>query len=69
MIDYHDYVGEDAKITDKDGKIIEGRIIGYEVGAMEDKEYDSIDVAKIGEGYSIEVPIPNIKKIEIIKER
>lgn len=66
MIDYHDYVGEDVKITDKDGKVIEGRIIGYEVGIMEDKEYDSLDIAKIGEGYCISVPIPEIEHFEVL---
>lgn len=67
MIDYHDYIGEDVKIINKDGKVIEGRVIGYEVGIMEDKEYDSLNIAKIGEGYCISVEIPEIENLEVLQ--
>ena len=67
MIDYHDYIGKHVWIRQKDGKEIEGEIIGYEVGIVEDKDYDSIDVSP-KEGYYIGIPIPDIKEFKVIEE-
>lgn len=68
MIDYHDYMGDKLKVIDKDGDIIEGRLISYEVGIMEDKDYDSIGLEQEGKGYIIDIPIPHIKEFEVIEE-
>lgn len=67
MIDYHDFIGEKVKITDKDGDVIEGIAISYEVGEMEDKDYDSLGIQQVGKGYIIDVPIPDIKQFEVLE--
>ena len=64
MIDYHNYVGEYVKIKQKNGKEIEGKVIGYEVGIVEDKDYDSIDVSP-KKGYAIGIPILDIEEIKV----
>lgn len=67
MIDYHDYIGEHVWIKQKNGKEIKGEIIGYEVGIVEDKDYDLIDVSP-KEGYSIGIPIPEIKEFKVLEK-
>lgn len=66
MIDYHDYIGDKVKITDKEKKTIEGKLIGYEVGIMQDEDFDSIDIQQDG-GCCISVPIPEIKHFEVLQ--
>lgn len=66
MIDYHDYIGCKVRIIDKDGDIIEGLLISYEVGEMEDKDFDSIGVEQGGKEYIIDIPIPDIEKSEVL---
>lgn len=66
MIDYHDYIGKKIKIKDKDGDITEGLLISYEVGEMEDKDFDSIGIEQVGKGYIIDIPIPDIKEFKVI---
>lgn len=65
-LDYHDYIGEHVWIKQKNGKEIEGDIIGYEVGIVEDRDYDLIDVSP-EEGYSIGIPIPDIIKFKVLE--
>jgi len=67
LIDYHDLIGDRVKVVDKDGEIFVGPIIGYEVGIMEDLDYDSIDI-QVGEGYCIGVPIPDIVSCEVLED-
>lgn len=69
MIDYHDYIGDEVRIVDIDGKIYEGLIMSYDVGLEEDLDYDSIGIQPAGtEGYYISIPIPDIVSIEVLKE-
>ena len=71
MIDYHELMGSKVKITDKDGREIVGRLISYEVGAMEDLDYDSVGIeTDEGErlGYYEAIPIPDIASCEVIEE-
>lgn len=65
-MDYHDLIGEHVKIVDKDGDVFVGPIISYEVGTMEDLDYDSIGV-QIGEDHYIGIPIPDIVSCEILE--
>lgn len=66
MIDYHDYVGDRVKVIDRDDKIIEGVIIGYDVGIDRGEEYDAIDIKK-DNGICIAQPISDIKYFEVLK--
>lgn len=68
MIDYHDYMGDKVRVIDKDGDVIEGRLVSYEVGVMEDKDYDSIGLDQEDKGYIIDIPIPDIKEFKVIEE-
>ncbi|WP_375103778.1 hypothetical protein ACDZ28_32730 [Paenibacillus sp. RS8] len=67
MIDYHDLMGERVKVIDKDGDVFIGPIISYEVGIMEDLDYDSIGI-KTGDGYCESVPIPDIVSCEVLED-
>lgn len=66
MIDYHSYLGDKVRIIDKDGDVVEGRAVSYEVGEMVDKNYDSIGIEQIDQDYIIEIPIPDIVECEVI---
>ena len=66
MIDYHSYLGDKVRIIDKDGDVVEGRAVSYEVGEMVDKDYDSIGIEQIDQDYIIEIPIPDIVECEVI---
>ncbi len=68
MIDFHDYLGSKVKITDKDGLVVEGLAISYDVGLEDDLDYDSIGVEPIGKDYIIVFPIPDIVSVEVMKE-
>ncbi|MNW14285.1 hypothetical protein D3C71_2124630 [compost metagenome] len=54
-------------MIDKDGDVFIGPIISYEVGIMEDLDYDSICI-KTGEDYSEAVPIPDIVSCEVLED-
>lgn len=66
MTDYHEYIGETVEVVDKDNDIIKGTIIGYDVGAVEDLDYDSIDI-QLDNGCYISVPIPDIQNLYVVK--
>lgn len=71
MIDYHDHMGERLKITDKDGNVYIGELISYEVGIMEDLDYDTIGIqTDQGKalGYYTGIPIPDIVSCEILED-
>ncbi|MBT2287984.1 hypothetical protein J7E73_02335 [Paenibacillus albidus] len=67
MIDYHDLMGEQVKVTVKDGGVFIGPIISYEVGVMEDLDYDSIGVQTGGGSYE-SIPIPDIVSCEVLED-
>lgn len=66
MIDYHDYLGDKVRIIDKDGQTTEGIAISYSVGLDDDLDYDSIGIQQVGKGFIIDIPIPDIVKIEVL---
>ncbi|MNO23030.1 hypothetical protein D3C76_275910 [compost metagenome] len=67
MTDYHEHIGDRVKVVDTEGEVFIGTIIGYDVGIMEDLDYDSIDI-QTGEGFCISVPIPDIVSCEVLKD-
>ena len=66
MIDYHEYIGDRVRVTDKDGDTFEGVIVSYEVGIVEDKDSDSIGIHQEKQNMAIEIPVLDIVSIEII---
>jgi hypothetical protein len=71
MIDFYKMLGSKVKITDRYGKVTVGRLISYEVGAMEDIDYDTVGIqTEEGEqsGYYEGVPVPDIASCEVIED-
>ena len=66
-MDYHDLIGERVRVTDKDGDVYEGELTTYEVGLMDNMDYDSIGI-QTGEGYEEMIPIPDIVNCEILND-
>ena len=69
MIDYHNHIGDKVRIVAKDGEVLEGEIISYEVGLEEDLAYDSIGIRPTNtEGYYVGIHIPDIVKFEVLRD-
>lgn len=61
-------MGQRVKVIDKDGDIIQGKAISYDVGLLDDLSYDSIGIEQEGKGYYISVPIPDIESIKVLPD-
>lgn len=59
------YMHKRLRIETVDGEIIEGEAISYDVGALEDRDYDSIGIDQ-GD-YIRMVDEPDIKSIETVE--
>lgn len=57
-------MGKQLRIETKQGEIFEGEAISYDVGIMENRDYDSIGLDQ-GDHIAM-IDEPDIKKIEVI---
>ncbi|WHX50546.1 hypothetical protein QNH46_07840 [Paenibacillus woosongensis] len=59
------YMHKRLRIVTKDDEVFEGEAISYEVGEMEDRDYDSIGLDQSSHVAMIDEP--DIKSIEVIE--
>ncbi|WP_019636133.1 hypothetical protein [Paenibacillus fonticola] len=65
MEDLTSYMHKRLRIETVEGEIFEGEAISYEVGVMEDRDYDSIGLDQGSHVAMIDEP--DIKSIEVIE--